>query len=51
LKKEDQNYLSGVILTNQLKNSDTQSQRLKTVGKLSENIAEDWLNYVHTYLT
>lgn len=50
-KKEGQGYLSGVILTHQLKNLDARARRLKIVGKLPEDITEDCLDYVHTYLT
>lgn len=49
-KKEQQVYLTGVILTHQLKNLDARSRRLKIVGKLPNDITKDCLNYVHTYL-
>ena len=49
-KKEQQVYLTGVILTHQLKNLDARSRRLKIVGKLPNDITKDCLNYIHTYL-
>jgi len=49
-KKEQQVYLTGVILTHQLKNLDARSRRLKIVGKLPNEITKDCLNYIGTYL-
>lgn len=49
--KEGQVYLSGVIMTHQLKNLDARSRRLKIVGTLPDNIVDDCLNYVSTYLS
>ena len=50
-KREGQDYLSGVILTHQLKNLDARARRLKIVGKLPKDITEACLDYVYTYLT
>lgn len=50
-KKEGQAYLSGVIMTHQLKNLDARSRRLKIIGTLSSKTVEDCINYVSTYLS
>lgn len=50
-KKDGQGYLSGVILTHQLKNLDARSRRLKIVGTMPENIVQECLDYVDTYLS
>lgn len=49
--KESQSYLTGVILTHQLKNLDAQARRLKVVGAMPTNIVEDCLSYIQTYLS
>lgn len=49
--KNEPFYLSGVILTHQLKNLDARSRRLKIVGNMPDEIIEDCLNYVNTYLS
>lgn len=49
--KKEPFYLSGVILTHQLKNLDARSRRLKVVGQMPEEIIEQCLDYVNTYLT
>lgn len=50
-RKEDQAYLTGVIMTHQLKNLDARSRRLKIVGTMPSEIIEDCLNYINTYLS
>lgn len=50
-RKEGKSYLSGVILTHQLKNLDARSRRLKIVGKMPNSIVEDCLDYINTYLS
>jgi len=50
-KKDGQTYLSGVIMTHQLKNLDARSRRLKIVGTMPNEIVEDCMNYVSTYLS
>lgn len=50
-REEEQTYLTGVIMTHQLKNLDARSRRLKIVGTLPGEIVEDCLNYIHTYLS
>lgn len=50
-RKDGQAYLSGVILTHQLKNLDARSRRLKIVGTMPDEIVEDCLHYVNTYLS
>lgn len=49
--KNSEAYLSGVILTHQLKNLDARTRRLKIVGTMPDEIIEDCLNYVNTYLS
>lgn len=51
IRKEGQSYLTGVIMTHQLKNLDARSRRLKIVGMMPREIVEDCLNYIHTYLS
>src|SRR5690625_4635604 len=50
-KKDGPTYLSGVIMTHQLKNLDARSRRLKIVGTMPNEIVEDCMNYVSTYLS
>lgn len=50
-RKEGQAYLTGVILTHQLKNLDARSRRLKIVGTLPGKIVESCINYISTYLS
>lgn len=50
-RKDGESYLSGVILTHQLKNLDARSRRLKIVGSLPDEIIKDCINYVSTYLS
>lgn len=50
-KKDGQAYLSGVILTHQLKNLDAQTRRLKVVGTMPNEIVESCLDYINTYLS
>lgn len=50
-KKDEEFYLSGVILTHQLKNLDARSRRLKIVGIMPDEIVSDCLDYVSTYLS
>lgn len=50
-KKDEPSYLSGVIMTHQLKNLDARSRRLKIVGSMPSEIVEDCMNYVSTYLS
>lgn len=49
--KDQEFYLTGVILTHQLKNLDARSRRLKTVGYMPDEVIEDCLNRVNTYLS
>lgn len=44
-------YLSGVILTHQLKNLDARSRRLKVVGHMPDEIIEDCIDRISTYLS
>lgn len=44
-------FLTGVILTHQLKNLDARSRRLKVVGTMPGNIVEDCIDRVSTYLS
>lgn len=50
-KKDGEDYLTGVILTHQLKNLDARSRRLMIVGKMQEEIVDMCLDYIHTYLS
>src|SRR5690625_855302 len=50
-KKDGQAYLSGVILTHQLKNLDARSRRLKIVGTMPDDIVQECLDYIDTYLS
>lgn len=50
-KKDEEFYLSGVILTHQLKNLDARSRRLKIVGTVPDEIVNECLDYVNTYLS
>ncbi|MFD1064752.1 type II toxin-antitoxin system PemK/MazF family toxin [Oceanobacillus locisalsi] len=50
-KKDGEEYLTGVILTHQLKNLDARSKRLMIVGKMQEDIMDTCLDYVNTYLS
>lgn len=43
-------FLTGVILTHQLKNLDARSRRLKIVGKMTASVTEKCIDYVNTYL-
>lgn len=43
-------YLTGVVLTHQLKNLDLRSRRLKIVGKMDEETIRECLDYVLTFL-
>lgn len=40
-KKTNQTYLTGVILTHQLKNLDARSRRLKIVGKIPDEVIKN----------
>ncbi len=44
-------YLTGVILTHQLKNLDARSRRLKIVGTMPSEIVDECLDYINTYLS
>lgn len=44
-------YLTGVILTHQLKNLDARSRRLKIVGTMPDEVVDECINYVNTYLS
>lgn len=49
--KDKDFYLTGVILTHQLKNLDARSRRLKVVGHVPDGVVEDCIDRVSTYLT
>lgn len=49
--KDQEFYLTGVILTHQLKNLDARSRRLKVVGHMPDEVIEDCINYISTYLS
>lgn len=49
--KNQEFYLTGVILTHQLKNLDAPSRRLKIVGRMPIEVVENCLDYVRTYLS
>lgn len=49
--KDQEFYLTGVILTHQLKNLDARSRRLKVAGHMPDEVIEDCLNRVNTYLS
>lgn len=44
-------YLTGVILTHQLKNLDARTRRLKIIGTMPSEIVEECIDYIHTYLS
>jgi len=44
-------YLTGVILTYQLKNLDPNAYQLKIVGTMPDEIMDDFLNYFITNLS
>lgn len=44
-------FLTGVILTHQLKNLDARSRRLKVVGKMTDDVTSTCLHYVNSYLS
>jgi len=44
-------YLTGVILTHQLKKLDARSRRLKIVGTMPDRVVDECINYVNTYLS
>lgn len=49
--KDQEFYLTGVILTHQLKNLDARSRQLKVVGHVPDEVIEDCLIRVNTYLS